>query len=123
MWSDFFTAGGWGMYPTLIFGFLSVATGVLYLLRPERRFVALVISCGITALGSGLLSFCVGVGNTLRYLEQVKPEEQIQVAALGFQESLNNVILALILLVFTAMFATLGALRAVRIRGVQSSPA
>src|SRR6185436_19593437 len=29
MWSNFFAAGGWGMYPTMIFGFFLLATTVL----------------------------------------------------------------------------------------------
>ena len=46
MWTTFFRDGGFGMYPTALFGFLLVASGVLCLLRPERRFVLLALSLG-----------------------------------------------------------------------------
>ena len=35
MWSNFYEAGGWGMYPTTLFGFFLVISGVILLLRPE----------------------------------------------------------------------------------------
>jgi hypothetical protein len=111
MWSNFFEAGGWGMYPTLIFGFLLVASSVLFVLRPERRFVPLLLSLGVLTLGSGLLSFSVGVVNTFRYLQRVEPAEQFKIAALGCAESLNNVVLALMLIVLTSLLASIGAFR------------
>ena len=37
--TDFFMAGGWGMYPTTLFGLLLLAAGIAYAALPERRFV------------------------------------------------------------------------------------
>jgi hypothetical protein len=118
MGSDFFKAGGMGMYPTLLFGFLLVASAALFLLRQERRYLSLMVSLGITTLGSGLLSFCMGLVNTFRYLEQVPPPDQLKIAALGCEESLHNVVLALILLVLGASIASAGCFRAVRAPGL-----
>ena len=114
MWTNFFQAGGWGMYPTSIFGFLLVASGLLLVLRPERRFVALVVSLGVVTLGSGVLSCSVGVTNTLHYMTRIAPAEQLKVLALGCAESLNNVVLALLLAVLTSVLAAVAALRASR---------
>jgi hypothetical protein len=116
MWTNFFAAGGWGMYPTSIFGFLLVASGVLLVLRPERRFVALVVSLGVVTLGSGVLSCSVGVTNTLHYISKVAPEAQFKTLALGCAESMNNVVLALLLGVITALIAAAAALRASRLK-------
>ena len=114
MWSTFYEAGGWGMYPTSLFGFLLVAASVVLLLRPERRFVPLVLGLGVVTLGSGVLSFCVGVVNTLHYLRRIAPEEQFKIAAIGCAESLHNVVLALMLTVLAALLASIGAFRASR---------
>ncbi len=51
MWANFFRDGGWGMYPTSLFGFVLVAASVLLVLRPERRYVRLVASLGALTLG------------------------------------------------------------------------
>jgi uncharacterized membrane protein len=109
---DFFHAGGWGMWPTLIFGFLLVASSVLSLLRPERRYLPLVVSLGATTLGSGLLGFSMGLVNTFRFLPQVPQAEQVVIAGLGFEESLHNVILALILIVLSSVLVSASAFRA-----------
>lgn len=121
MWSNFFEAGGWGMYPTSLLGFLLVASGVLLVLRPQRRFVPLVLSLGVVTFGSGVLSTCVGVVNTFHYLGQVQPSRQMEIAALGCAESLHNLVLALILVVVTALLASAAALRAARIPSAPST--
>jgi hypothetical protein len=114
MWSNFFRDGGWGMYPTLIFGFFLVASGVLLALRPERRFLPLVVGLGTVTLGSGVLGSVVGIINTFRYVARMAAAEQFKVAAIGCAESLNNLVLALMLCVFTALLASAAALRASR---------
>lgn len=111
----FFKAGGWGMYPTALFGFFMVMAAVLFLLRPDRRTIPLLVSTGVAAVASGFLSFATGVVNTFRYLEQVDAGDQLLIAAAGTAESLHNVVLALILVVVSALIASVGALRAMRL--------
>ena len=114
MWSNIIEYGGWGMYPTSIFGFFLVAAGVVLALRPERRFVNLVIALAVGTFGSGVLSTCVGVANSFHYLRQVPVDRQLGIAAAGCAESLHNMVLALILVVITSLLATIAALRAGR---------
>lgn len=116
MWADFFRDGGWGMYPTSIFGFLLVAAAVLLLLRPERRYVALVSSLGLLTLGAGVLGTSVGLVNTFRYVYKVPAADQLRVALLGCAESLNNFVLALMLVVLAALLASIAALRSSRLK-------
>jgi hypothetical protein len=113
MWDNFFEAGGWGMYPTAIFGFLLVATGVLLVIRPERRFARLVISLGVATAGSGVLSTAVGVVKSFYYLEQAPEARRLLLGALGCAESLHNLVLAMMLVVITALLAGIAALRLV----------
>jgi hypothetical protein len=110
--ASFFTAGGAGMYPTLVLGFGTVASAVLFALRKERRYFSLMLSLGTSTLAAGALGFCMGVVMSFRYLPEVPAGNQVMVAALGVSESLHNLLLALGLIVVTGVIAALGALRA-----------
>ena len=115
MWSNFYESGGWGMYPTTLFGFFLVASGVLLALRPEKRFVPLVAGLGVLTFASGLLGTSVGFIKTFKtVVEQVPPPEQLTYALIGMGESLNNLVLALLIIVITALLWTVGAIRTVR---------
>jgi hypothetical protein len=112
MWNTFFRDGGWGMYPTSLFGFMLVAAGVLCAMRPERRYVPLLLSLGAMTLGSGLLGFATGLIATFHYLPRVADvTERFTIAALGCAESLNNVVLALMLLVLASLCSSVAAAR------------
>lgn len=112
---EFFHAGGPPMFPTLLFGFLTVAASVLYMLRPERRYVGLVVSLGASTLGMGTLGFCMGLMMTFRYLGKVPEADRLTIAGLGFEESLHNIVLALMLIVLASLLASVGAFRSTRL--------
>ena len=116
MWDTFYRDGGWPMVPTSVFGFLLIAAAVLYVLRPERRFVSLVVALGVTTFGAGLLGTSVGIVKSFHYLPQVAAEKQLTVAALGCAESLHNLVLGLMLVVLAAVICAVAALRATRVR-------
>src|SRR5262245_56843514 len=71
-----FHNGGWGMYPTAIFGILMVGASIAYAIRPERRFVPLQISLGIMTLVGGSLGFVTGLIKSLNAIHEVKPDER-----------------------------------------------
>ena len=121
MWATFFRDGGWGMYPTSIIGFLLVASAVLLVLRPERRFAALVIVLGVATLGSGVLGTTVGIVNTLHYLTRAPVAEPLKIFALACAEALNVTVLALMLCVLTSLLASVAALRAARAKPVPAT--
>ncbi|WP_437563382.1 hypothetical protein [Sorangium sp. So ce542] len=105
-----FHMGGWGMYPTLVFGPLLLAASVRYAVSPERRFVPLQVSLGILTLVSGGLGFVSGTIKSLTLMGAVPPDARwLWIVGLG--ESLNNVALALALLILSALAATVGAYR------------
>lgn len=114
MWDNFFRDGGFGMWPTVLFGFFLVAVSGLYALRPEKRFVLLAAALGAATASSGVLGASVGIINTMRAAVAGKPEELTQIAALGTAESLNNVVLAMILFVLSSLLCVVGAARAAR---------
>jgi hypothetical protein len=118
--SEFFSAGGFGMIPTLLFGFLLIACSILFMFRPEPRYLALLVGMGATTFSAGLLGTCSGVMNTLRYLKHIPSEEWFKVVAAGCSESLHVLFLALILMVVSGLFVSIGAVRTI---GLFRSPA
>lgn len=114
MWSNFYAAGGWGMHPVSIFGFLLIVASVLYALRPQRIGARLVLTMGIVTFAAGVLGAVTGICNSLHYLPQVEPAKQLGIVALGVEESLHDVVLALMLVVLGGLVSTIGTLRAGR---------
>lgn len=112
---NFFEEGGWGMFPVLILGFLTVASAVLFLLRPERALGGLVLALGGTTASAGMLGFAMGMMNVLRYLRDVPAEQHLVIMGQGTAESLPNLVLAAVLLVVAGIVAAIGALRASRL--------
>src|SRR3954451_21242192 len=93
-----FIDGGFGMFPTAIFGVLTVLAAVAYAIRPERRFVPLQVSLGIMTLVAGGLGFTTGMIKSLGGLHMADAEKR-WLWLLGMGESLNNIALALGLIV------------------------
>jgi hypothetical protein len=104
----YFRDGGWGMYPTLVCGLVLLAAALKYALRPERRFVPLLVALNVLTLSAGALGFVSGVITTARYLEGVGETRSALVAFLGIGESLNNVGCALMFVTAAAIAVTLG---------------
>jgi hypothetical protein len=101
------------MYPTSVFGFLLILAAALCLFRPERRFVPVTLSLGILTLSSGALGTVIGIVMSFHYLPMVPDVNQrFTIAALGCAESLNNLVLALLLVTLSSMLAAVGAARA-----------
>src|SRR5262249_25411547 len=105
-----FILGGWGMYPTALFGLLMVAAAIAYARRPEKRFVPLQLSLGILTLSAGSLGFVTGL------LKSPGPVCKGGAAPrfswlIGLGETLNNLALAFALVVLAVLVASVGALR------------
>jgi uncharacterized BrkB/YihY/UPF0761 family membrane protein len=98
------------MYPTLVFGVLMIGVSLVYARRPERRFIPLQISLGIVTLVSGSLGFVTGFIKSLEAIHQV-PEDRRFIWLIGLGESLNNVALALTLVVIAVLVISVGAVR------------
>ena len=112
MWTNFFVAGGFGMYPVSIFGFLLIGTCVLYALRPQQKTARTVVAMAVCTFGAGLLGTATGICTTMHYIPQVAQDKQLQIMGLGIEESLHNIVLALILVVLGTLITAGGTLRA-----------
>lgn len=109
--SNFFHEGGFGMYPTLVFGALSVLAAVVIAAKPQRRFIPMVAALGATTFGSGMLGTVMGIITTLRYISKVPETDRAMILMAGAAESLNNMVLALVLVVLTGLIASVAAAR------------
>ncbi len=116
---SFFIAGGFGMYPTLLFGFFMVAAAGLYALRTDERYAKAWFALAVATWGAGVLGCAMGLVTTVHYVSQLPPAEQFGVFIQGLEESLHNVILALVIVIPTGLIAALGTVR----RGGVARPA
>jgi hypothetical protein len=101
------------MYPTTIIGLLLLFAAGRYALSPQPGRILVVVCLGVMTLLSGSLGFITGVIRTLSMATSGKlPEPVGTIAAAGLGESLNNVGLALVLLILASIATTIGAVRA-----------
>ncbi len=107
----FFAEGRFGMFPTALFGFLALAVALMCALRPDERRQAVARHLAALTLLAGLLGTALGVGGTLRYVGQVPPEHQLEMASLGCAQSLNPLVLGLVLAVICGVLLVVGTLR------------
>jgi hypothetical protein len=111
MWSNFFAAGGWGMYPTIFFGFFLLAACALFALRRDGRHQRVAVALGVITFASGLLGTSVGICNSVHYLDEVPEKDHFIMLVRGVEESLHNLILALIIIVFAGIISVVANLR------------
>ncbi len=109
----FFAEGGFGMYPTLLFGFLLVASAVLTLLEPARRW-PLTATLGVATLCSGALGATMGLINTMKYAAKAPVDDRLVSGAIGIAESLNNLVLAFVIVIPSVLITAVAAARAMR---------
>lgn len=119
----FFAAGGMGMYPTLAFGLLFVGAAVAWLVDPRPRGTTLCAILGGVTFLSGALSLTLSAVTTLVAVRRFPPPRQYAVMLSGLGEALNNLSLALVLIIVGSLIVAGGALRsALRERGVGAGP-
>jgi len=116
LWDNFWTQGGFGMYPTAFWGFLLLLYAGLYLLRPQERFLRAVAILAFMTLASGMLGTAIGVMTAFRYAATVAPELAARSACYGSAMSLHVVVLALILVILGGIVTAVGLRRQARQR-------
>ena len=110
-----FRNGGLVMFPTALFGALLVAAAIRYAMKPESRLIPLQLALAILTLSTGALGFVSGLIKSTTSVGSLSPGQAMQLATIGFGESLCNVGLALALIGLAALAACVGAARQARV--------
>lgn len=108
VWDNFYYLGGYGMYPTTLFGFGLVLVACLYLLRLDERYVPMLRTLTFLTLAAGVLGTMTALMIVFRFVQHVAAADQLRVAVLGCAEAINNIVLGLLLAIVGAL-VTLGA--------------
>ena len=111
MWSDFYAAGGWGMYPVTLFGFFLVVASALYAFRRRPQHLQLAAWLAVMTFVAGVLGTATGICNSAFYLHKVEATKQLGIFALGMQESLHDVMLSCLFMLFAGLVAGVGVVR------------
>jgi hypothetical protein len=105
---EMFHEGGFGMYPTLVFGLLLLGVAVRYAIEPSKRFVPLLAALGVLSISSGTLGFVTGVIKSIQGMQAAKLDNLIY-PVFGAGEALNCVALSLMCVTLAALTAAVGA--------------
>ena len=111
LWDNFWTQGGYGMYPVAFWGFLLLVYAGLYVLRPQERFLRAVAILAFMTLATGMLGTTVGVMTAFRYAATVAPELAARSACYGSGMALHVLVLSLFLVIFGGMLTGVGSRR------------
>jgi hypothetical protein len=98
------------MYPTLAFGIWANIETARQIWRPAPAYRA-AFALAVVTLLSGLLGTATGFIKTLQYAADHPLEQQIRFVILGLSETLHNLTLAMIMLIFTALAYAIANLR------------
>lgn len=109
MW-EAFHVGGFGMWPTLVFGVLLIGSAARYAGDPDKKHVPLLLSLGVMTMVSGALGFTMGLAKSVMSLPDVAAEDR-WIYLVGLGESLYNIVCALVLVMIAAMAVGVGAAR------------
>lgn len=112
---DFFVEGGWGMYPTLIFGLISVGAAIWFALKPEPRRLAFTAGMWLTLVSAIVHATWTDLASVFGNLGEgaQKPETPVvAILFIGLKESTRPGALGGIFLTLTLLIVSIGALRA-----------
>jgi hypothetical protein len=110
-WQD----GGWGMWPILVFGVLSVIGAARFAWRGEHDLTGFVRWMLVTTGSSALLGFCSGMQAVFNYLRREEPAEvakvtdwRIRILFEGTKEASNCLSFGLLLITLSCLLLAIG---------------
>jgi hypothetical protein len=111
---NFFHEGGFGMYPTAVFGLAALVLAVVGAAKGAARLLPLTYGLAAAALTAGMLGTVMGLKATAGALASdpsIAPGQLALIAFAGASESSNNLVLALALTTVVALVLGFGGFR------------
>jgi hypothetical protein len=107
---EFIREAGWGIFPVLIFGTLSLGVAIQYVRTRRTNVLALLCALSVLTLLAGALGTVTGLQTSARYIGDVALNEK-WIFLVGLRESLNNATAALVIVAIDAMLVCLALAR------------
>src|SRR5262245_14990670 len=109
---ELFKEGGWGMYPTLILGLVTLVVAARFSWQPERRPLAVIAALWLTTFAQILHTTLIDISAVLHALVHVDPELRTKVMFEGFKECTRPGIMGGVFLILTLLCVAIGLNRA-----------
>jgi hypothetical protein len=119
--TEFFNDGGWTMFPTALFGVLTVVASLVLAVRPERRFVPLVLSLSALTMMTGFLGTMIGLTGVVKATTNAAPADAASIISACATQALNSLMLASLLVVVAFLGVVSSALRVATTRPAAAS--
>lgn len=105
--------GGWGMYPTLVFGLVAVGTAVRFAVRADPRLRGFIESMSRAVLFFAITGFVTGLIATGQYVEahELREWEALLTIFVGMKEAANNLALGFVVLSLVHLATAIGRRR------------
>jgi len=104
---------GWGAWPVMLFGVTSLLLAAWYAVKPQRRFLPLIIGFGIATILAGFLGTMTGLQHAVSGLHEVTPDRR-WIFLIGLKEALHNLVMAFVIECVVTLVTTVGSYRQVR---------
>ena len=112
--TEFMLEGGWGMWPVLLLGLVTLASAARYMARPERFCLPFIAALWLTLVVAVAHATVTDVAAVFRYLEEPAraPDGQVvRMLMMGLKESTRPAALGGIFLTLAPLFVAGGSYR------------
>ena len=105
---EFIHEAGWGIWPVLVFGSISLGLALHHAVRPRRSLFSLVVGFSVATGLAGCLGSLTGLQNT------VINATDYMMFFVGLRESLHCMIAAFVMVTVACLLVTAGSYRLAR---------
>jgi hypothetical protein len=106
---ELFNEGGWGMYPTLVLGLVTLIAAARFAWTPEPKRLGFIVGLWVTTIAQILHTTLTDVGAVFSALVHIaEPDDRLRVMFEGFKECTRPGILGGVFLILALLFVSIG---------------